>query len=222
MSAVMLLLLVTVLISRLAIAVAVPLESPFDSHANGASPAKGNENTTYSSKMAPSHKSVNSHSATADISGPAAVGSMFNGLCRQVSLGGLGQIGATTLSAQCVDGAGQWWDTSLNLNRCMGNEGGRLIYKEHGNFNKSCRLCVMQLRERGDPTFKCKCIGTKGIWTFTSIHFGIHSEDQLTVRPIEGRLAEIADIIVEEARNWPEIAMLSIELLVSGRMDNKT
>ncbi|CAG9997972.1 unnamed protein product [Clonostachys byssicola] len=116
-------LLVAILTSSLAFAVAVPLESTFDSHANGASPGKGNENTAYSPKTAPSHKSVDSHSATADTSGPAAIGSIFNGVCRQLSLGGLGQIGATTLSAQCVDGAGQWWDTDLNLNRCMGNEG---------------------------------------------------------------------------------------------------
>lgn len=130
MPTVMLLLLVAILTSSLAVTVAVPFEGMSGLHFNGASPRKGNENTTYSSKTAPSHKSAESHPATADISGPAAVGTIFNGVCRQISLGGLGQIGATTLSAQCVDGAGQWWDTSLNLNYCMGNEGGRLIYKE--------------------------------------------------------------------------------------------
>jgi hypothetical protein len=130
MPAVMFLLLVAILTSSLAVTVAVPFEGMSGLHFNGASPGEGNENTTYSSKTAPSHKSAESHSATADVSGPAAVGTIFNGVCRQVSLGGLGQIGGTTLSAQCVDGAGQWWDTSLNLNHCMENEGGRLVYKE--------------------------------------------------------------------------------------------
>jgi hypothetical protein len=38
---------------------------------------------------------------------------------------------------------------------------------------------------------------------------------------LESRL-KLLTSFEEEARNWPEIAMLSIELLVSGRVDNKT
>ncbi|UKZ60038.1 uncharacterized protein TrAtP1_001325 [Trichoderma atroviride] len=48
----------------------------------------------------------------------------FGGTCVQVTLGGHGKIGMTTLEARCVDDAGMWWDTSLDLNSCIGNVGG--------------------------------------------------------------------------------------------------
>lgn len=54
----------------------------------------------------------------------------FAGLCKQVALGGHGEIGQTTLEGKCLDTEkGNWWLTSLNLNRCIGNEGGVMVYQ---------------------------------------------------------------------------------------------
>lgn len=55
---------------------------------------------------------------------------VFGGLCVQVTLGGHGKVGMTTLEGRCVDDAGMWWETSLNLNACIGNVGGHLVYEE--------------------------------------------------------------------------------------------
>lgn len=53
----------------------------------------------------------------------------FGGTCVQLTLGGHGKIGMTTLEGRCVDDAGMWWETSLNLNSCIGNAGGQLVYE---------------------------------------------------------------------------------------------
>lgn len=62
-----------------------------------------------------------------DIQSP--VGSTFNGTCDQLVLGGKGRNGDTSLSGTCMDDDGIWWQTSLNLNLCFGNDNGKLIYK---------------------------------------------------------------------------------------------
>lgn len=55
----------------------------------------------------------------------------FGGQCRPlVMLAGHGRKGRTALEAQCVDARGQWWQTSLNLNRCIGARDGALVYQE--------------------------------------------------------------------------------------------
>ncbi|KAM0248526.1 hypothetical protein ACHAQJ_009431 [Trichoderma viride] len=53
----------------------------------------------------------------------------FEGTCVQITLGGHGKVGMTTLEGRCVDDAGLWWETSLNLNSCIGNIGGNLVYQ---------------------------------------------------------------------------------------------
>lgn len=54
----------------------------------------------------------------------------FGGACRKVTLGGGGKVGMATLQGECVDGKGQWWETSLNLNQCVGDQDGRLAYQD--------------------------------------------------------------------------------------------
>lgn len=54
----------------------------------------------------------------------------FGGKCRRVTLGGAGRVDMSTLQGECVDGNGQWWETSLNLNQCVGGEEGRLAYQD--------------------------------------------------------------------------------------------
>lgn len=59
-----------------------------------------------------------------------ALGIQLEGVCKHITLGGNGKVGETSLDAECVDPNGQWWDTSLNLNDCVANDGGRLIFRE--------------------------------------------------------------------------------------------
>lgn len=60
-----------------------------------------------------------------------AADAVFGGQCRGLTLGGHGKKGQTTLEARCIDDAGQWWYTTLNLNSCIGNgEGGNLVYDD--------------------------------------------------------------------------------------------
>lgn len=52
----------------------------------------------------------------------------FGSCCRYVALGGHGKVGQTTLEATCVDDAEIWWRTSINLNNCIANNRGKLVY----------------------------------------------------------------------------------------------
>lgn len=56
-------------------------------------------------------------------------GAAFDGTCEQITLGGHGKVGMTTLDGLCRNSAGDWWKTSLNLNECIGNVGGKLVYQ---------------------------------------------------------------------------------------------
>ena len=60
---------------------------------------------------------------------PMAADAVFGGQCRGLKLGGHGKKGQTTLEARCIDGEGQWWYTTLNLNSCLGNGEGSLVYE---------------------------------------------------------------------------------------------
>lgn len=65
---------------------------------------------------------------------------VFGQRCRHLSLLGDGKKGRSTLQAACLDdgpaakgngkkdGEGTWWLTSLNLNQCLGNDGGSLVF----------------------------------------------------------------------------------------------
>ena len=54
----------------------------------------------------------------------------FSGKCLQVTLGGYGKVGQATIEGLCEDKSGQWWQTSLNLNECLGNHAGKLVFAE--------------------------------------------------------------------------------------------
>ena len=56
-------------------------------------------------------------------------GLQFEETCKRVALSGLGDVGETSLEAECMDDKGHWWDTSLNLNECMANDQGQLVYQ---------------------------------------------------------------------------------------------
>lgn len=52
----------------------------------------------------------------------------FDVQCRYVSLGGQGKVGQTSLEAICKDDDDLWWYTSINLNECIANEKGNLVF----------------------------------------------------------------------------------------------
>ncbi|KAL6898268.1 hypothetical protein GGI43DRAFT_89675 [Trichoderma evansii] len=113
---------------------------------------------------------------------------VFGGTCVQVTLGGHGKIGMTTLEGRCVDDAGMWWETSLNLNSCIGNVGGHLVYEENGGFDATCRPCTLDyIHDSGSVLLKCNCLDEARLPKYTALEMGPVS-NPLAVRPVNGRL----------------------------------
>lgn len=54
----------------------------------------------------------------------------FNNQCMALELGGDFKVGKTTLQGTCVDKNKKWWNTELNLNRCLGESHGDLLYQK--------------------------------------------------------------------------------------------
>ncbi|KAK1253030.1 hypothetical protein MKX08_004217 [Trichoderma sp. CBMAI-0020] len=113
----------------------------------------------------------------------------FGGTCVQVTLGGHGKIGMTTLEARCVDDAGMWWDTSLDLNSCVGNVGGHLVYEARGAFDATCRPCTLDIiHGTGNVLLKCNCLDEVRFPRYTSLEMGPGVSDLFAVRPVNGQL----------------------------------
>ncbi|KAK0391206.1 hypothetical protein NLU13_0707 [Sarocladium strictum] len=115
---------------------------------------------------------------------------VFNQTCSQLTLGGRGKKGATTLGGTCRDQDGVWWDTSINLNLCFANDGGVLQYRDSGNFDNECRPCILSedgTAEKG-LTLKCNCLNPDGMPQYTFIGMGPNFDHPLTVKAVAGRL----------------------------------
>ena len=78
----------------------------------------------------PKNQTTQNHGSEGEggVLSPASV--TFDGRCHTVTLSGGGRVGQATIEGRCVDGNGIWWDTSLNLNKCIANRAGRLVYHE--------------------------------------------------------------------------------------------
>ncbi|PNY29823.1 Uncharacterized protein TCAP_00264 [Tolypocladium capitatum] len=116
---------------------------------------------------------------------------VFAGQCQYMMLGGHGRVGKTTLEGQCVDSKGTWWRASLNLNRCMANRAGALVYGEQGNFDSSCRPCIIADVEEGesdDILLRCNCLDLTGLPRLTTLQLGFQANHTLAVKPNNGRL----------------------------------
>ncbi|POR38366.1 Uncharacterized protein TPAR_01427, partial [Tolypocladium paradoxum] len=116
---------------------------------------------------------------------------VFAGQCQYMTLGGHGKHGKTTLDGQCVDSKGTWWRTSLNLNLCVANRAGALVYDEQGHFDSSCRPCIIADVEQGgsdDILLKCNCLDATGMPRLTKLQMGFQANDALAVIPNDGRL----------------------------------
>lgn len=99
-----------------------------------------------------------------------------NGTCKHVNLVGGGKVGGTTLEAICVDHYGTWWDTSLNLNKCAVNHYGMLDFREDGNFDESCRPCMLvDPMDMAGIVMKCKCLNRDKEGQYAALPLGSHS-----------------------------------------------
>lgn len=56
-------------------------------------------------------------------------GRIFGQKCRQATLLGSGNTGSSILQAACI-ADGRWWQTTLNLNQCIGIRGRQLVFEE--------------------------------------------------------------------------------------------
>lgn len=103
----------------------------------------------------------------------SAINSAFGGACEQVTLGGHGKVGLTTLEGRCVDGAGTWWETSIGLNECVGNTGGHLEYRDGGAFDASCRPCTLDnVHDGSNLLLKCNCLDDAKFPRYTALELG--------------------------------------------------
>ncbi|KAL7950004.1 hypothetical protein V8C42DRAFT_187343 [Trichoderma barbatum] len=108
--------------------------------------------------------------------------------CVKITLGGHGKVGMTTIDGLCRNSANEWWKTSLNLNECIGNAGGKLVYEADGGFDATCRPCIVDSFRGGDNmNLKCNCLDEKRLPWFTALEIGSSVKDPLAIKLIDGR-----------------------------------
>ncbi|KAL6881370.1 hypothetical protein J3F83DRAFT_722021 [Trichoderma novae-zelandiae] len=108
--------------------------------------------------------------------------------CEQITLGGNGKVGMTTLEGKCRNDKGEWWKTSINLNECVTNVGGKLAYLPDGNFDASCRPCTIDTVPGGEEiNLKCNCLDWKRVPKFTYLEMGDRVDSSLAVKLVDGR-----------------------------------
>ncbi|OAA32366.1 cyanovirin-n domain-containing protein [Moelleriella libera RCEF 2490] len=127
---------------------------------------------------------------------PAPETTSFLNQCRYISLGGRGKVGQATLAAQCVDIKGRWWDTSINLNMCIGSEAGSLKYIPEGNFDASCRPCVLDTSDH--VRLKCNCLNEKGVPRFTALDMGHQGEQNPSFHHAPVNDVHVSEILTRE------------------------
>ncbi|KAL0957836.1 hypothetical protein HGRIS_000021 [Hohenbuehelia grisea] len=89
--------------------------------------------------------------------GSAAAGPLSGGYaphCEEIRLQG------TTLSAECTTSNYETFQSSVNLNSCVGASSGKLGYSASGGFASACDLASCQLI--GEEYLTCNCKATNG------------------------------------------------------------
>ncbi|OTA03200.1 SSCRP protein [Trichoderma parareesei] len=121
-------------------------------------------------------------------SAPAAPANDDGTTCEQITLGGNGKVGKTTLEGKCTNNKGEWWKTSINLNECITNVGGKLQYLPDGGFDASCRPCTIDTVPGGaEINLKCNCLDWKRIPKFTYLEMGDRVDTSGAVKLVDGR-----------------------------------
>ncbi|OAA81384.1 SH3 domain protein [Akanthomyces lecanii RCEF 1005] len=140
-------------------------------------------------KPVPTMLSANA-SAGAVSSNPIAA---FGQKCTRLTLLGDGKRGQSTLQAACLDNGkeGSCWLTSLNLNQCLGNDGGQLVFRERGNYDATCRPCGVETTAAADGQvwLRCACLReADGVSTFAELSLSQHYGSGLGIKVLDGRL----------------------------------
>ncbi|PMB68102.1 hypothetical protein BM221_006279 [Beauveria bassiana] len=63
------------------------------------------------------------------------VDNTFGGKCKYLTQLGGGKKDQTSITAWCLDKAGKRWQTTINLNRCIGNKRGKLVWRNNPDDN---------------------------------------------------------------------------------------
>ncbi|KAL7814165.1 cyanovirin-n domain-containing protein [Trichoderma aethiopicum] len=100
--------------------------------------------------------------------------------CEQITLGGNGKVGKTTLEGKCTNNKGEWWKTSINLNECITNVGGKLQY-----LPEPCTIDTVP--GGAEINLKCNCLDWKRIPKFTYLEMGDRVDTSGAVKLVEGR-----------------------------------
>lgn len=195
----------------------LPIGNTYNLYVEGSAPGSGNvkdsESPDSASGMPGSIHLLRNQSIPLRQRPEVVQGMTLDGVCKHIQLyaRGDGKVGKTTLEATCVDLAGQWWITDLNLNLCARNNAGQLVYHDNGQFDNSCEDCiVVDPVEREGLDLRCNCPDGNDTMQYTSLSMGSHGtlllfpqshktlEQELTVssivkhprtiRPMEGRL----------------------------------
>ncbi|KAM0670559.1 hypothetical protein ACQRIT_006881 [Beauveria bassiana] len=86
------------------------------------------------------------------------VDNTFGGKCKYLTQLGGGKKDQTSITAWCLDKAGKRWQTTINLNRCIGNKRGKLVWRNNGNFDHTCHPCILhKLPQSPDDNVGLKC-----------------------------------------------------------------
>ncbi|KAL7820972.1 cyanovirin-n domain-containing protein [Trichoderma gracile] len=100
--------------------------------------------------------------------------------CEQITLGGNGKVGKTTLEGKCTNNKGEWWKTSINLNECITNVGGKLQY-----LPEPCTIDTVP--GGAEINLKCNCLDWKRIPKFTYLEMGDRVDTPGAVKLVDGR-----------------------------------
>ncbi|TFB03198.1 hypothetical protein CCMA1212_004292 [Trichoderma ghanense] len=136
-------------------------------------------------RLSHNNNSTNNNNKTAPAAAPPADDGTT---CEQITLGGSGKVGKTTLEGKCTNNKGEWWKTSINLNECITNVGGKLQYLPDGKFDASCRPCTIDTVPGGaEINLKCNCLDWKRVPKFTYLEMGDRVDTSGAVKLVDGR-----------------------------------
>ncbi|KAL0939969.1 uncharacterized protein CTRU02_206579 [Colletotrichum truncatum] len=62
-----------------------------------------------------------------------------------------------SINAVCPDPNGVKYKTSIQLNRCLKNQDGKLAWAEIGHFDDSCEGCSLQKINKNEVELRCIC-----------------------------------------------------------------
>lgn len=115
----------------------------------------------------------------------------FDEKCKYMNQLGSGKKGKTAITAWCLDDAGKRWQTTLNLNLCIGNDAGKLAWRDNGNFDQTCGPCGIGKLDNGpvdNVGLKCNCLpAPNAVPKYTDLAISPNNNDPLSIKLVDGR-----------------------------------